>query len=186
MAATDARPVPRRAAAFRYYFAIRDTAGALVTGWTGADTELSQDGAGFVDAAAEATEIGASGIGYIDLSATEMTADAVVIKVTVTNSGALPVVVTLFPEEFGDMRVDTGGTGAIAWTYTLTEDDGTTPIADARVWVTTDEQGASVVAGPLYTDASGEVTFNLDAGTYYIHCKKSGYNFTVDTEVVSA
>lgn len=75
--------------------------------------------------------------------------------------------------------------GAISWDYTLTDAGDGTPIDGAEVWVTTDLAGANVVASGT-TNTSGVVTFMLDAGTYYIWCKKSGYNFTnPDTEVVS-
>lgn len=106
MAATDARPVPRKNAAFRFYFAIRKNDGTLITTWTGQDSEVSLDGAAFSDCTNEATEIGTSGTGYIDLTASEMNADCVVLKITVTNTGALPLVFTLFPEEAGDYRAD--------------------------------------------------------------------------------
>jgi len=104
MASTDARPVPKKNTAYRHYFAIRKNDGTLITTWAGQDSELSQDGGAFADATNEATEIGTSGIGYIDLTAGEMNNDAVVLKVTVTNTDALPYVVTLFPEETGDIR----------------------------------------------------------------------------------
>ena len=106
MASTDARPVPRKNAAFRFYFAIRKNDGTLITTWAGADSEVSIDGAGFSDCTNEATEIGSSGCGYIDLTSSEMNGDAVVYKLTVTNTGALPLVVTFFPEEAGDYRAD--------------------------------------------------------------------------------
>jgi hypothetical protein len=108
MASTDARPVPRKNVAFRYYFPIRNVSGtALITTWAGQDSEVSLDGGAFTDCTNEATEIGTSGCGYIDLTADEMNADAVVLKTTVTNTGAVPVVVTFFPEEAGDVRCDT-------------------------------------------------------------------------------
>ena len=106
MATTDARPIPRKNAAYRHYFAIRKNDGSLITTWTGADSELSKDGGNYADATNEATEIQTSGTGYIDLTAAEMNADAVVLKVTVTNADALPYLVTLFPEEVGDIRTD--------------------------------------------------------------------------------
>lgn len=107
MPAADARPVPRKNAAFRFYFTIRNsTSGALITSWTGADSEVSLDGAGFVDCANEAVEIGTSGCGYIDLTASEMNADSVVYKLTLTNSNALTLVVTFYPEESGDYRCE--------------------------------------------------------------------------------
>jgi hypothetical protein len=107
MAASDARPVPRKNAAFRHYFAIRKNDGTLITTWAGADSEMSVDGAAFADCTNEATEIGTSGVGYIDLTAGEMNGDSVTLKVTVTNTSALPVVVTFFPEEVGDFRITT-------------------------------------------------------------------------------
>ncbi len=107
MAATDARPVPRKNTAYRFYFAIRKPSDAtLITTWAGQDSEVSLDGAGYNDCTAEATEIGTTGTGYIDLTAAEMNADAVMLKVTVTNTGAVPLVFTLYPEEAGDYRVD--------------------------------------------------------------------------------
>ncbi len=106
MASADSRPVPRKNTAFRYYLAIRKNDGTLITTWAGMDSEVSIDGGAFADCAAEATEIGTSGCGYIDLSAAEMNGDAVIYKLTVTNTSALPVVVTFFPEEAGDVRVD--------------------------------------------------------------------------------
>jgi hypothetical protein len=78
-----------------------------------------------------------------------------------------------------------GGGGAISWVYTLTETGTGAPIADADVWATTDSAGTNVVASGR-TDVNGEVTFLLDAGTYYIWRQKSGWNFiNPDTEVVS-
>lgn len=114
MAATDARPVPRKNAAFRHYFAIRKNDGTLITSWTGADSEISLDGAAFSDCTNEATEIGSSGCGYIDLTSSEMNADAVLLKITVTNTGALPLVFTLYPEESGDYRIDTSSLATAA------------------------------------------------------------------------
>jgi hypothetical protein len=70
------------------------------------DSEVSLDGAAFSDCTNEATEIGTSGVGYIDFTSGEMNADAVCYKLTVTNTSALPLVVTFFPEEVGDYRAD--------------------------------------------------------------------------------
>ncbi len=106
MAATDAIPVPRKNIAFRFYFAIRKPSDStLITTWTGQDSEVSLDGAAFADCTNEATEIGTSGVGYIDLTAAEMNADSVVLKITVTNTGAVPLVFTFCPESAGDYRV---------------------------------------------------------------------------------
>lgn len=67
------------------------------------------------------------------------------------------------------------GSGSSAYTPILRTGGGT-PLGGVKVWFTTDEAGDNVVAGTLTTDAFGEVTANLDAGTYYMHVQKSGYN----------
>lgn len=78
------------------------------------------------------------------------------------------------------------GAGAIEWTYTLTDEDSGAPIDGAEVWVSTDLAGTNVIASGT-TNASGVVTFYLDAGTVYIWCKKGGYDFTnPDQETVAA
>ena len=84
------------------------------------------------------------------------------------------------------LKSDTlGGAGAIEWPYTLTM-NGTTPIADVAVWVTSDEAGNNVVASGRTNDFGALVPVpKLDAGTYYFWAKKSGVNFSSpDIEVV--
>jgi hypothetical protein len=77
------------------------------------------------------------------------------------------------------------GTGAITWTYTLTDADTGAPIDGAEVWVTTDGAGTNVIASGV-TNTSGVVTFTLDAGAVYVWRKKAGYNFTnPDAETVA-
>jgi len=69
------------------------------------------------------------------------------------------------------------GAGAITWTYTLTNSVTGLPIADADVWACTDAVGANVIASGK-TNASGIVTFYLDAGTtIYVFRQKSGFDF---------
>ena len=106
MASTDAIPVPRKNTAYRFYFAIRKPSDStLITTWTGADSEVSLDGASYSDCTNEATEIGTTGTGYIDLTSGEMNADCVILKITVTNTGAVPLVFALYPETAGDYRI---------------------------------------------------------------------------------
>ena len=85
-------------------------------------------------------------------------------------------------------QIATGGagTGAITFTYTVKEDDGSgDAIPDVQVWVTSDEAGNTIIASGT-TDASGEVVFYLDADTYYIWRQKSGINFdNPDLETIS-
>ena len=69
------------------------------------------------------------------------------------------------------------GSGALSCTWTQ-KDEGGTAMDNVQVWISTDEAGNNVVAGTLITNASGEVTFMLDAGTYYVFRERAGYNFT--------
>ena len=50
------------------------------------------------------------------------------------------------------------------------------PVGDVTVWVSTDANGANVVASGI-TDSFGHVTFLLDPGTYYSFKRKYGLNF---------
>ncbi|MFW6118860.1 MAG: Ig-like domain-containing protein [Planctomycetota bacterium] len=93
---------------------------------------------------------------------------------------------------FGDLTEDDSGTqrftsnaleqtgvssGAHAETVTV-RDTADNPVADADVWITSDEAGKSVVEGTYQTNSSGEVTFHVDYGpTYYIWAQKDGVNF---------
>lgn len=84
-----------------------------------------------------------------------------------------------------DIDAILAGPGGIKFVYTLTDSVTANPIADCLIWVTTDTAGTSRVTSAR-TDALGQVTFYLDAGTYYIWRQKSGYAFVnPDTEVVA-
>lgn len=68
------------------------------------------------------------------------------------------------------------GTGANSCTMSIT-DQSLNPIAGARVWITIDAAGKTVVAGTLDTDSSGRVTFLLNAGSlYYLWMTAVGEN----------
>lgn len=75
------------------------------------------------------------------------------------------------------------GPGSIEWTVLIT-DDNDIPLDGVAVWVSTDSAGANVIAGTLYTDAFGEATFMLDAGTCYLWKQLAGYDFTNPVEMV--
>jgi len=84
-------------------------------------------------------------------------------------------------------KTDTiGGAGALAWTYTLTDEGTGDPIDGAEVWITTDSLGSNIVASGV-TNTFGVVNFTLDAGSYFVWRKKAGWNFSPepDTEIVS-
>jgi hypothetical protein len=108
MAAGDAVPVPRKGVAYRAYFEIQNTAGALISGATGLDSEVDLDGAGYADCTNEATEIGASGTYFLDLTAAEMNADHVMVIVNTTSVNAIIPVLNIYPESLGDYRVNVG------------------------------------------------------------------------------
>lgn len=107
MGASDALPIPRKNAAYRVYFPLLKNDGTILTGWTSPAATISKDGATAASATNTPAEIASSfGIGYLDLTATEMNADAVIVKATATNSGALAQVMVLYPQEAGDIRAD--------------------------------------------------------------------------------
>lgn len=72
------------------------------------------------------------------------------------------------------------GPGASAVTLTVHDADSN-PVADAEVWISTDADGTTVVAGTLRTGDDGATVtpFMLTAGaTYYAWRRKAGVNFT--------
>lgn len=116
MAASDARPLPIKNTAFRVTFPILDNTGAPVTGAAGLDSEVSKDGGAFADCTNEATEIGTSGIYYLDLTSTEMNADTVAVQVKTSTTDAKPSVLIFYPQELGDIKVDTESNAGTAIT----------------------------------------------------------------------
>jgi hypothetical protein len=106
MASTDARPVPIKGVAYRHGMHFWKNDSTLLTSITGADTKVSKDNAAFSACTNEFTETGSDGCGYIDLTSTEMNADIVTIKSTCTNTGAVPYIYYLYPEEAGDIRAN--------------------------------------------------------------------------------
>jgi hypothetical protein len=107
--------LPRKNVAYRVYLPIFDADGDLVSGATGLDSEISKDGAAFADCTNEATEIGASGVYYLDLTSTEMNADAVCVIVKTSTSGAKTTPIILYPEEQGDIRIDPAPVADQVW-----------------------------------------------------------------------
>lgn len=107
MAATDARPVPRKNTAYRVTFPILDADGDLVTGAAGLDSQVSIDAGTFAACTNEATEIAtSSGVYYLDLTAAEMNGDTIAVIVKTSTSGAKTTTIVMYPEESGDYRAD--------------------------------------------------------------------------------
>lgn len=83
-----------------------------------------------------------------------------------------------FPGAYIDVAISSVGGGAGATTYTVTvNDQDTNPIDGVDCWVSTDSTGTNVIARGD-TDDSGQVTFYLDTGTYYLWRQLAGYTFT--------
>ena len=61
---------------------------------------------------------------------------------------------------------------------TLLQPGTSIPIAGAEVWITSNSAGTTVVAGTLLTNGSGQSTFMVDAGSYYLWVQATGWNFT--------
>jgi len=91
-------------------------------------------------------------------------------------SGASPVP---GDNSVGTQTIDTRVTaGAGSTAYTIAIQTGVAlPVASVACWVSTDESGTNVVAGTEYTNAQGEVTFNLNTGTYWLWRYLASYSF---------
>ena len=68
------------------------------------------------------------------------------------------------------------GAGGIAFTVTV-EDTLNNPLAGVSVWVTSDVNGATTIAGTLKTNVLGKATLMLPAGTCYVWRQSPTYNF---------
>ena len=67
------------------------------------------------------------------------------------------------------------GSGAVSTVVTINVSG--LPRDGVEVWVTTDSAGNNIIASGV-TDALGQVTFMLDAGSYYVFKQLAGVNFT--------
>jgi len=68
------------------------------------------------------------------------------------------------------------GSGDTLCTFTSKNGDGD-PLESVKVWITNDAVGATLVAGPQYSNALGVTKWMLTTGTYYIWQQKAGYTF---------
>jgi hypothetical protein len=98
-----------------------------------------------------------------------------VVKFNISPGGTLMAIVAINPETVEPSSLI--GPGSIAWCITV-EDGLAQPISGAEIWVSTDIAGLNVIAGTLTTDDFGQVTFMLDAGSYYVWKDHPGFNFT--------
>lgn len=84
------------------------------------------------------------------------------------------------PQVIVDLVNTHTGTGSGAYAVTVTVNDGVSPLENARVRFT---EGANTFTG--LTNASGVITFSLDAATYTISITKANYSFTPASQVVT-
>jgi len=159
-----------------------DAAGAEVPGLGGGGLtlELSKDGGAFIASAGTKAEVSDGWYSYLS---TVGEADTIgPIAITVIGAGCVQQNL----EYIIMQRVSQG----IEFTYTLTDSVTGLPLNGARVQFATDAAMANIVWVGV-TDAFGVARDDdtnlphLDAGTYYVRSRLSGYQFTIDTEVVS-
>ncbi len=100
------------------------------------------------------------------------------IKVSNHSTGSL-----LATAAFNSYDVSVGGAGGIETTINA-EDGSGNELQGVEVWITTDSAGTNTIAGTAITDNFGNVTFYLDAGTYYVWKQKPLYSFVNPTSIV--
>lgn len=159
-------------------FVMVDSSGAEVTGLAGTFTVLlSKAGGAFGASAGAKAELGSGWYTYTATAGECDTLGALALRVTGAGAGQQNLVY--------QVAASVAGGGATEKTYTLTDSATGLPIAQAVVWVTTDAAGLNRIASGT-TDDFGQVTFYLDAGTYYVWRRKAGWNFVnPDLEVVA-
>jgi hypothetical protein len=185
MAASDAIPVVRKNQPCRLYFDLRNTTTyGLITSWTGADSQVSKDGVTYVACTNEATEIGSSGTGYIDLTAGEVNADGVLYKLTVTNTNAETLVITLFPEEAGDYRANTVQVGGTSQTARDLGANLDATVSSRSTYAGGDTSGVTTLLTRLSSVRAGYLD-NLSAGAVAQASNLATLAGYVDTEVAA-
>lgn len=134
--------------------------GTLITGATGADSEVSKDHAAWADCTNEVTEIGTSGWYWITLTSTEMNADQVAYQFKSTSTGAtVPALVFdtyAIPEpsavpSWTNLTIES----VLAWLLTRLKNKETT--TDNTISVYKDDD-TTVVATYARSDSSGTYT----------------------------
>lgn len=112
----------------------------------------------------------APGVYKITLTATETSCSFGMLcgKSATANVVIIPVSIPFYPGLIG--------TGARQVTLTIRDTDSVA-LDDVAVWINDSNDITGAVVGPLNTNPSGEVVFNLSDGTYYAFGWKEGYNF---------
>lgn len=141
--------------------------------------ELVESDSGVSRFTANALEQAPSGSGG---DATEAKQDIIIAALAVVDATADAVLEdtgTTLPAQIAALDIG-GGTGTYACTWTV--NDGSTALEGAKVsfWL------AGVLRGTGTTNASGQVSMSLDAGTYTVAISLSGYTFASTTHAVSS
>jgi hypothetical protein len=164
----------------RILFVMADSSGLELAGLGNTFTlQLSKNGAAFAGSAGTKAEIGNGWYSYLSTVAEANTLGP--IAIIVSGAGAV--------QQNLEYVVATRVSGAIAFTYTLTNSVTLLPIEGAIVTFATDNLIQNIVWVGV-TDAFGVARSDgnlpyLSPGTYYIRSIKSGFTFAIDTEVVS-
>lgn len=157
MATTDSTAFPIYGQAFRFEGVIisASTLNPITGSLTLLQAQVSKNGGAFVNTTTNATEIGTSGYFNVDLSATEMTASSVLVRVTASNPGAVE-----FPQPIAPLMLSEFSGRADVQTPKRLEQY----LHDIFCWVF----DANVVNGPTYTlqkaDGSTKVAGSVTQG----------------------
>lgn len=76
--------------------------------------------------------------------------------------------------------IPTTGTGSVQWGMNFKVAGVGIDGVEVRIYA--EQACTTIVAGPKYTDANGDVTFDLDPDTYYCRAQHAGYDFNNPTE----
>lgn len=111
MAVADSTAFPIYGQAFRFTGRIvgYSTGNPITGGLTSVTAQVSKDGGSFASTTNSVTEIGTSGYFHLTLTAAEMTANGVIVRVTASNSGAVEFCTEIRPV---DMRENSGYWGS--------------------------------------------------------------------------
>jgi hypothetical protein len=124
----NALPYPVYGLPFTVVFPILDADGDLVSGAADLDSEISKNNDTFADCVNEATEMATnSGTYYLDLTAAELTANAVMVIVKTTTVGAKTTPMAFYPRIIPRIRSATAQGGAAGY---ITLDSGAKPVDD--------------------------------------------------------
>lgn len=163
-------------------FVLIDESGSEVSGIGTAFTlEVSKNGGSFVAGAGTKAEIGDGWYSYLATADEADTIGPVAVKITHAS----------VVQQNLEYIVASRASEAVEFTYTVTDSSTGDPIQGVTVEFAIDQDGNNVAAigttdaFGVARDSSGDL-IRLDAGTYYLYRRKSGYVFeNPDTEVVS-